>query len=110
MSDVLFQRGGQNPMKDEHTGKSSERNTETDWEKLHAMTDADIRAGIESDSDAVPTDKAFWESAQVVLPRRKETVTMQLDADVLEWFRRKDDYQIRINAALQGYMRAHAQE
>jgi len=84
-----------------------EHNTKTDWERLRAMTDADIRAGIESDGNAMPTDEAFWESAQVVLPRRKETVTMQIDADVLEWFRRQSDYPLRINAVLQGYMKAH---
>nr|VFJ61078.1 MAG: BrnA antitoxin of type II toxin-antitoxin system [Candidatus Kentron sp. FW]VFJ61080.1 MAG: BrnA antitoxin of type II toxin-antitoxin system [Candidatus Kentron sp. FW]VFJ66125.1 MAG: BrnA antitoxin of type II toxin-antitoxin system [Candidatus Kentron sp. FW] len=94
-------------MKDEHTGNISESNPGTDWEKLRAMTDADIHAAIESDSDAMPTDEVFWESAQVVPPRRKETVTMQIDADVLEWFRRKDDYQVRINAILQDYMKAH---
>nr|VFK39350.1 MAG: BrnA antitoxin of type II toxin-antitoxin system [Candidatus Kentron sp. SD]VFK46636.1 MAG: BrnA antitoxin of type II toxin-antitoxin system [Candidatus Kentron sp. SD]VFK80088.1 MAG: BrnA antitoxin of type II toxin-antitoxin system [Candidatus Kentron sp. SD] len=55
----------------------------------------------------MPTDEAFWESAQVVLSRRKETVTMRIDADVLEWFRRQNDYQVRIDAALQSYMKAH---
>ncbi|VFM96236.1 MAG: Uncharacterized conserved protein, DUF4415 family [Candidatus Kentron sp. G] len=94
-------------MKDERTGNTSGSNFGTDWEKLRAMTDADIRAGIESDNDAMPTDGAFWESAQVVLPRRKETVTMRIDASVLAWFQRQNDYQMCIDAALQGYMKAH---
>nr|VFJ68250.1 MAG: BrnA antitoxin of type II toxin-antitoxin system [Candidatus Kentron sp. DK]VFJ69605.1 MAG: BrnA antitoxin of type II toxin-antitoxin system [Candidatus Kentron sp. DK] len=94
-------------MKDERTGNTSEHNAKTDWEKLRGMNDVDIHAAIEQDADAMPTDGAFWESAKVVLPRRKETVTMQLDADVLEWFRRNGNYQVRINAALQDYMRAH---
>nr|VFK23894.1 MAG: hypothetical protein BECKLPF1236B_GA0070989_13844 [Candidatus Kentron sp. LPFa] len=55
-------------MKDEHTGNTSEHNTGTDWEKLRGMSDADIRAAIALDADAIPTDEAFWESAKVVLP------------------------------------------
>jgi len=40
------------------------------------------------------------------MPRRKETVTMRLDADLLEWFRRERGYQTRINAILRAYMNA----
>ena len=94
-------------MRNEPTGSTSEYNTGTDWKRLRNMSDAEIRAAIELDSDAMPTDEAFWESAKVVLPHRKEAVTIQLDADVLEWFRRDDDYQVRINTALQNYMRTH---
>nr|VFK15329.1 MAG: BrnA antitoxin of type II toxin-antitoxin system [Candidatus Kentron sp. LPFa]VFK28797.1 MAG: BrnA antitoxin of type II toxin-antitoxin system [Candidatus Kentron sp. LPFa] len=100
-NDALFQLRERNPMKDEHTGNTSEHNTGTDWEKLRGMSDADIRVAIALDADAILTDEAFWEFAKVVLPHRKETVTIQIDADVLEWFRREGDYQVRINAALQ---------
>jgi uncharacterized protein (DUF4415 family) len=71
------------------------------------MSDAEIREGIKSDPDVVPTDEEFWKSAKVVLPRRKEMVTMRLDADLLEWFRQQRGYQTRINAILRAYMKAH---
>jgi uncharacterized protein (DUF4415 family) len=71
------------------------------------MSDADIRAGIDLDSDVHPTDEAFWEGAQVVLPTPKKVVTIRLDADLLEWFRRERGYQTRINAILRAYMKAH---
>lgn len=71
------------------------------------MSDREIREGIALDADARPTDEAFWKDARVVLPRRKEVVTMRLDADVLEWFRRRRGYQTRINAILRAYMQAH---
>jgi uncharacterized protein (DUF4415 family) len=45
---------------------------------------------------------------RALMPRRKETVTMRLDADLLEWFRRERGYQTRINAILRAYMNAHA--
>jgi uncharacterized protein (DUF4415 family) len=53
-------------------------------------------------------DEAFWKEARVVVPRRKETVTIRLDADLLEWFRSERGYQTRINAILRAYMSADA--
>ena len=78
----------------------------TDWDKLRRKTAAEIRAGIEADPDAHATDAAFWKGAKVVMPRRKEVVTMRLDADLLDWFRREHGYQTRINAILRTYMNA----
>jgi uncharacterized protein (DUF4415 family) len=70
------------------------------------MSDAEIHAGIEADPDAHATDDAFWKDAKVVLPSRKEVVTMRLDADLLAWFRQQRGYQTRINAILRSYMNA----
>ena len=97
-------------MKDDTTGKTSKASKAkrgTDWEKLRRMSDADIHAGIEADPDAHPTDDDFWKDATIVLPSRKEVVTMRLDADLLAWFRQQRGYQIRINAILRSYMKAH---
>ncbi len=95
-------------MKDITTGKKSRvAECETDWDKLRAMSDAEVHAAIESDPDAHPTDEEFWKDAEVVLPQRKQVVTMRIDADVLEWFRRQPGYQTRINAILRFYMKAH---
>ena len=75
---------------------------------MDAATDAEVREAIDADPDAHPTDEGFWRTAQVVLPRPKETITIRLDADVLEWFRKQGKgYQTRINAILRSYMRAH---
>lgn len=71
------------------------------------MTDEEIHAAVLDDSEINPTDEDFWKSARVVLPQRKETVTMRLDADLLAWFRRQRGYQTRINAILRAYMKAH---
>src|SRR6266705_6877450 len=97
-------------MKDDTTGKTSKASKakrSTDWHKLRRMSDADIHAGIESDPDAHPTDEDFWKDAKIVLPTRKEVVTMRLDADLLAWFRQQRGYQTRINAILRSYMKAH---
>ena len=73
------------------------------------MSEREVRRGIEADPEARPTDTAFWKQARVVLPRRKEAITIRLDADLLEWFRQHKGYQTRINAVLRSYMRAQEQ-
>ena len=94
-------------MKDAPTGKTSKHEPVTDWEALRSRSDAEIRAGIESDPDAHATDEVFWKEAKVVVPRPKQVVTMRLDTDLLEWFRQQRGYQTRINAILRAYMKAH---
>jgi uncharacterized protein (DUF4415 family) len=97
-------------MKDATTGKTSKASKArrgTDWEALRRMSDVDIHAGIVADPDAHPTDERFWQDAKIVLPHRKEVVTMRLDVDVLAWFRQQRGYQTRINAILRAYMKAH---
>jgi uncharacterized protein (DUF4415 family) len=87
---------------------SSVSTLKTDWEQVDAATDTQVREAIEADPDAHPTNEEFWNTAKVVLPRPKETITIRLDADVLEWFRKRGKgYQTRINAILRSYMLAH---
>ena len=93
-------------MNDDTTGTTSKTDPKTDWRRLRSMTDEEIHAAIIEDRDAKATDEGFWKEARVVMPRRKETVTMRLDADLLEWFRRERGYQTRINAILRAYMNA----
>ena len=94
-------------MSDDISGTTSKTKLKTDWRRLRSMTDEEVHAAIIDDPDAKPTDEAFWKDARVVLPRRKATVTMRLDADLLEWFRGERGYQTRINAILRAYMNAH---
>jgi len=80
----------------------------TDWDELDTLTDEQVRTGIEADPEAHPTDEVFWKTAKSVMPQPKETMTIRIDADVLEWFRKQGrGYQTRINAILRSYMRAH---
>ena len=93
-------------MNDHTSGTTPKTDPKTDWRRLRSMTDEEIHAAIIEDPDAKATDEGFWKEARVVMPRRKETVTIQLDADLLEWFRRERGYQTRINAILRAYMNA----
>ncbi|HUC62495.1 MAG TPA: BrnA antitoxin family protein [Alphaproteobacteria bacterium] len=82
----------------------------TDWKRLRGTSDAELHARVAADPDIAPTDAAFWNEARLVLPRPKEIVTIRLDADLLEWFRRERGYQTRINAILRAYMRAQGND
>lgn len=97
-------------MNDDTSGDTSKTEPATDWRRLRAMTDEEVHAAITADPDITPTDDAFWKDARVIVPHRRETVTMDLDTDVLEWFRGKHGFQARINAILRAYMNAQNRE
>ena len=83
------------------------KDSQTDWERVKNMTEAEIEAAAASDVDAQPTDSAFWANAEVVMPQRKRAISLRVDSDVLEWFKSHGrGYQTRMNAVLRAYMEA----
>lgn len=85
--------------------KDSESPSGTDWQRLEDMTDEKIDY-----RDIPPLDDEFFKNAKVRLPKPKKTITIRLDADVLEWYRSQGKgYQTRINAILKAYKEAHQQ-
>jgi uncharacterized protein (DUF4415 family) len=87
--------------------RASAKRGKTDWARVRAMTDEEIEAAARSDPDAQPTDAEFWKGAKLVMPERKQPVTLRLDKDVLEWFKAQGSrYQSRMNAVLRSYMQA----
>jgi uncharacterized protein (DUF4415 family) len=93
-------------MKEKRTGKTPAKKG-TDWDRLRSLSDRQIRRAIESDPEARPTDAQFWKKARVAIPAAKQTITIRLDADLLEWLRKQKGYQTRINAMLRTFMDAH---
>jgi uncharacterized protein (DUF4415 family) len=58
-------------------------------------------------SDIPPLTEEFWRNAELALPENKERVTMYLDRDVVDFFKRGGrGYQTRINAVLRTYVNA----
>ena len=45
----------------------------TDWERLGAMSEQDIKGAIEADPQARPTDVEFWKDAKVVIPQARKS-------------------------------------
>ena len=82
--------------------KNTIKESRTDWNKLNKMPDADINC-----SDVPALDKNFFSRAKVRMPKNKKAVSLRLDADVLDWFKREEkQYQTKINAVLRTYVEA----
>jgi len=69
------------------------------------MTEEELDEAARADPDAQPFDTDFLEQARFITPPNKKLVRLQIDVDVLEWFKQQDKgYQARMNAALRDYM------
>jgi uncharacterized protein (DUF4415 family) len=78
---------------------------QTDWARVDALTDEEIEAAVRDDPDAPPiVDEEWFASATLVMPEPKEQISIRLDRDILEHFRRYPRYQTRINAILRAAM------
>jgi uncharacterized protein (DUF4415 family) len=86
-------------MRKTNTAKGSR----TNWKKLAAKPDAEIDT-----SDVPELDEDFFRHAEVRMPKAKQMVSLRLDSDVLDWFKRQGKgYQTRVNAVLRAYIEAH---
>ncbi|MCJ2014375.1 BrnA antitoxin family protein [Methylobacterium sp. J-076] len=80
--------------------------SQSDRAKLAALTEADIETLAATDPDHPGLDDAFWEGVPAA-PPAKEAISIKLDSDVLQFFRKDGrGYQTRINAILRHYMQA----
>lgn len=70
------------------------------------MTDAEIDAAIASDPDWAEFDSIDWSKAEIVIPPKKQAISIRLDQDLIDFFKAEGPgYQRRINAVLRGYMK-----
>ncbi|MFH1908855.1 MAG: BrnA antitoxin family protein [Chloroflexota bacterium] len=80
--------------------------SQTDFAHLDKMKDEDIDY-----SDAPEITPAMFAKAIVrrgLKPRVKKQVTLRMDSDVLDWFKKQGSgYQTRINLLLRAYMEEH---
>ena len=77
-----------------------------DWSRSDQLTDEDIRAAVEKDPDAAPIADADWfRKARLIKPAKKVPVTIRLDREVVEHFKRtRPRYQSAINAVLKAFV------
>ncbi len=94
-------------MKRKPTRKPSARKAlDAEIGRLRRKPDADIDY-----SDIEKTDAAFWAKASVALPAEKAMISIRVDRDVLDWYRRHARrYQTLINAVLRQYKEARERE
>jgi uncharacterized protein (DUF4415 family) len=84
------------------------RKGRTDWARVDRLTDEDIARAVTNDPDAAPID-IDWSDAVLVIPARKKAISIRVDEDVLDFFKKAGNgYQRRINAVLRSYMQQKA--
>ena len=86
---------------------ATSKKSRTDWKRVDALKDEDIDL---SESPEVSPEMF----ARAIVRRglrpvsRKAQLTLRVDSDVLDWFRKQGQgYQTKINALLRAYMDAH---
>jgi uncharacterized protein (DUF4415 family) len=86
---------------------ATSKKSRTDWKRVDALKDEDIDL-----SDIPEISPEMF--ARAIVRRglkpvsRKAQLTLRVDSDVLDWFRRQGQgYQTKINALLRAYMNAH---
>jgi uncharacterized protein (DUF4415 family) len=80
------------------------RKGKTDWVRVDSLTDDDIAKAVATDPDAAPID-IDWSKATLVQFNKKKAISIRIDEDVLDFFKREGDgYQRRMNAVLRSYM------
>ncbi len=79
------------------------KRSRTDWKRVKAMKDQEIDF-----SDIPPLDREFFKKA-VVWPGTKKQITLRLDPDIIEFFKKQGKgYQSTINAVLRKYVEIHS--
>ncbi len=97
-------RGGTSGENFTIVSRDSPRKGKTDWAAVDALTDEQIEESVRKDPDAVPLD-FNWDEAVLVVPPKKQAISIRVDEDVLDYFKNEGaGYQRRMNAVLRSYM------
>lgn len=68
--------------------------------ELAALSDEDIDF-----SDIPELNDTFWENAKVFAPKKKKSISLRIDEDILAFFQQDGaGYQTRIHAVLKAYV------
>lgn len=93
---------------DEEARQLATGHSKTDWQRVNAMTSAEIEAAADRDDEEEGLS-VDWTQGHIGLPETKAALNMRIDRDVLEFFKRGGrGYQTRINAVLRAYKEAHS--
>lgn len=85
----------------------NEHDTNTPSETNLALFDALTDETIDT-SDIPPLSETFFEKATWRMPKSYITVSVEIDPEILAWFKQQgSDYQRRLTAALHIYVQAH---
>ncbi len=87
--------------------KTISKQSETDWERVDALTDEEIDLSETPEVSPEMFARAVVRRGLKPVPRKTQ-LTLRVDSDVLEWYKSQGaGYQTKINALLRAYMEAH---
>ncbi|MCV9999967.1 BrnA antitoxin family protein [Pararhizobium sp. YC-54] len=90
---------------DEVTEMIARGESKTDWARVAALTDEEIMAAMKDDPDWAEFMDVDWSKATIVYPTPKKAVSIRLDEDVIDFFKKSGKgYQTRMNAVLRHFM------
>lgn len=73
-----------------------------DLRHLDALRDEDINY-----SDIPQLDEQFWKNVRLLRPTKKEMISLRVDKDIVDWFRKQGrGYQGYMNAILRSFVEA----
>jgi len=85
--------------------REAPRKIRSDLDRLRKLTDAEIDASIANDPDWQEFKDIDWSKAVLVIPPKKKAISIRVDEDVLDYFKKEGaGYQRRMNAVLRSYM------
>lgn len=85
--------------------RETPRKIRSDLDKLRKLTDEEIDASIADDPDWEEFKDIDWSKAVLVIPPKKKAISIRVDEDVLDYFKKEGaGYQRRINAVLRSFM------
>ena len=84
--------------------RSSSKTSKTDWARIRAMKDKDIKRTSEHpEADTRHIIRGIVRRGLKPVPA-KTSISLRVDADVLEWFKRQGPgYQTRMNTVLRAF-------
>ena len=79
--------------------------SKTDWGRVDSKSEEELTQNAISDPDNPPIDEEFFSRAkQVYPPQSKQQITLRIDSDILDWFKKQGKgYQTMMNAVLRAY-------
>lgn len=77
----------------------------SDPARVRAKSEAELEQDIAGDPDFRDVPTGWYEAAEAIMPAGKRLLSLRLDTDVIEWFRKQGPgYQTRMNAVLRAFV------
>jgi uncharacterized protein (DUF4415 family) len=78
----------------------------SNFDRVRRKSEAELERDIATDDDFKGVSDDWYKDAAAVVPAPKKLLSLRIDNDVVDWFKRQGPgYQTRMNAVLRAFMR-----